>query len=221
MAAFGATTNLQQGNYGAAAWNAAEIGMNFAGAGVLSKIGKPAALGDSPETALSSLLRSGTVPESLGRTTIAPTAQTAIGVLVTRSANPLSPVREFDAFGNEIIYRSMSRPDFEHLENFGVLRPTKETFISPDFGYSSKYTDNKSVTVRFATEPGTSAALQEIGIAAGPRAAQELGLVERSGDWMQTNTRFKVEKGVMNTGLGQGPGITIFNRGIVDFERVR
>jgi YD repeat-containing protein len=221
VAAFGATTNLQQGNYGAAAWNAAEIGMNFAGAGVLSKIGKPVALGDSPETALSSLLRNGTVPESLGRTTISPTAQTAIGVPVTRSANPLSPVREFDAFGNEIMYRSMSRPDFEHLENFGVLRPTKETFISPDFGYSSKYTDNNSVTVRFATEPGTSAALQEIGIAAGPRAAQELGLVERSGEWMQTNTRFKVEKGVMNTGLGQGPGITIFNRGIVDFERVR
>lgn len=30
VSAFGATTNLQQGNYGAAAWNAAEIGMNFA-----------------------------------------------------------------------------------------------------------------------------------------------------------------------------------------------
>lgn len=144
-----------------------------------------------------------------------------VGVPVTRSANPLSPVLEFDAHGNEIMYRSMSPQDFKYLDRTGMLRPTTETSISPDFAYSSKYINNDSVTVRFATAPGTSAALQEIGIAAGPRAAQALGLVERNGSWMQTNTRFKVEGGQMTTQLGQGPGISVFNRGIVDFERVR
>ena len=145
----------------------------------------------------------------------------SVGAPVTRSANPLSPVLEFDAYGNEIMYRSMSPQDFKYLERTGMLRPTTETSISPDFAYSSKYINNDSVTVRFATAPGTSAALQEIGIAAGPRAAQALGLVERNGSWMQTNTRFKVEGGQMTTQLGQGPGISVFNRGIVDFERVR
>ncbi|RYE42498.1 MAG: LysM peptidoglycan-binding domain-containing protein [Hyphomicrobiales bacterium] len=145
----------------------------------------------------------------------------SVGAPVTRSANPLSPVLEFDAYGNEIMYRSMSRDHYRHLLENGELFPTKETFISPDFGYAANYTQNDSVTVRFATKPGTSAALQEIGIAAGPRAAQALGLVERPGKWMQTNTRFKVEGDLMNTGLGQGPGVKIFNHGIVEFERVR
>jgi hypothetical protein len=156
-----------------------------------------------------------------GASAAAADAASTIGVPVTRSANPLSPVLEFDAHGNEIMYRSMSPADFEHLQNFGVLRPTTETSISPNLAYSSKYTNNNSVTVRFATEPGTSAALQEIGIAANPPAAQALGLAERNGGWMQTNTRFKVEGGQMTTQLGQGPGIATFNRGIVDFERVR
>jgi filamentous hemagglutinin len=162
-----------------------------------------------------------TVAPMLGGRGAAADAASTVGVPVTRSANPLSPVLEFDAHGNEIMYRSMSPADFEHLQNFGVLRPTTETSISPNLAYSSKYTNNNSVTVRFATEPGTSAALQEIGIAANPPAAQALGLAERNGGWMQTNTRFKVEGGQMTTQLGQGPGIATFNRGIVDFERVR
>ncbi|MDP9932632.1 hypothetical protein [Variovorax paradoxus] len=144
-----------------------------------------------------------------------------IGVPATRSANPLSTVLEFDAHGNEIMYRSMSREDYRYLRDFGELRPTTETSISPNLAYSSKYTNNNSVTVRFATTPGTSAALQEIGIAANPPAAKALSLAERNDSWMQTNTRFKVEGGQMTTQLGQGPGITTFNRGIVDFELVR
>lgn len=147
----------------------------------------------------------------------------SVGVPVTRSVNPLSPVLELDAHGNEIMYRSLSPQDFKYLERTGMLRPTTETSISPDFAYSSKYINNNSVTVRFATAtaPGTSAALQELGIAANLPAALELGMVQRNGSWMQTNTRFKVEGGQMTTQLGQGPGITIFNRGIVDFKHVR
>ena len=166
----------------------------------------------------SALYALGTAGLPLGR---AEEALGTVGVPVTRSANPLSSVLEFDAHGNEIMYRSMSREDFKYLDRTGMLRPTTETSMSPDFAYSSKYTKNDSVTVRFATEPGTSAALQEIGIAANLPAELELGMAQRSGKWMQTNTRFKVEGGQMTTQLGQGPGIKIFNQGIVDFERVR
>jgi hypothetical protein len=43
----------------------------------------------------------------------------------------------------------------------------------------------------------------------------------KTGKWMKTNTRFKVEGGQMTTQLGQGRCIEIFNENIVHFEKVK
>jgi filamentous hemagglutinin len=156
-----------------------------------------------------------------GASAAAADAASTIGVPVTRSANPLSPVLEFDAHGNEIMYRTMSPDHLKYLDRTGVLLPTTETSVAADLAYTyPKYTKNGGVTVRFALEPGTSAALQEIGIAANSGAAQALGMAERNGSWMATNARFKVEGGQMTTQLGQGKALDIFNRGIIRFEPV-
>ena len=142
-----------------------------------------------------------------------------IGFPVTKSANPLSPVLERDAYGNEIMYRTMPEKQFVQLSKTGKLPPTTETSISPSVDYSSKY---DGVTVKITVAPGTSAQLQEIGIAANkPAAIQFPGMSTQTGSWMQTNARFKVEGGQMTTQLGQGKAIDIFNKNIVDYELVR
>ncbi|QQJ96021.1 hemagglutinin repeat-containing protein [Burkholderia ambifaria] len=148
----------------------------------------------------------------------ASTVSNNVGVPVWKSPNPLSPVQEVDAYGNQIFYRSMSEEQFAYLERTGQLPPTTETSISPVQSYSSKY---DGVTVKFTVAPGTSEQLQGIGIAANPPAATQLpGLSTQTGPWMQSNVRFKVEGGQMTTQLGQGPGINIFNQNMIQFERL-
>jgi hypothetical protein len=141
-----------------------------------------------------------------------------IGVPVTRSSNPLDTVLDLDAHGNEIMYRTMSEKQFRIFEETGQLPFTGETSISPLLEYSSKY---DGVTVKITTQSGTSAQLQEIGIAANKPAAVELPhLSTQTGKWNQTNARFKVEQDQMTTQLGQGKALEIFNENIIDFERV-
>ena len=121
--------------------------------------------------------------------------------------------------GNEIMYRTMSKEQYLQFQETGSLPPTTETSISPSVAYSSKY---DGVTVKITVAPGTSAQLQEIGIAANkPAALQFPEMSTQTGSWMQTNARFKVEGGQMTTQLGQGKAIDIFNQNIVDFGLVR
>ena len=149
-------------------------------------------------------------------------AATRVGVPVTRSTNPLSPVREFDAFGNEITYRTMSPEQAIQFERTGRLPPTTETSTAASLEYASgKYTERGGITFRLTTKPGTSAQLQEIGIAAPGLAPAEFpGMSTRTGPWMQTSARFKVEGGQMTTQLGQGRALDIFNQNLIDFNRV-
>ena len=145
-------------------------------------------------------------------------AAAEIGVPVSRSKNPLSPVLEHDAYGNEIMYRTMSKEQYLQFTESGKLPPTTETSISPSVLYSSKY---DGVTVKITVAPGTSDALQEIGIAVNkPAAIQFPNMSTQTGSWMQTNARFKVEGGQMTTQLGQGNAIDILNQNIVDFALV-
>lgn len=140
---------------------------------------------------------------------------------VTRSTNPLSPVREFDALGNEITYRTMSPAQAKQFELTGQLPATTETSMAASLEYASgKYTKNGGITFRLTTKLGTSAQLQEIGVAAGPKAAAELNLPIRSGSWMETNASFKVEGGQMTTQLGQGRALDVFNENLIDFVRL-
>jgi hypothetical protein len=149
-------------------------------------------------------------------------ARPPIGVIVTRSTNPLSPVLEFDAYGNEITYRTMSPEQARQFERTGKLPPTTETSTAASLEYASgKYTKNGGITFKLTTAPGTSAQLQEIGIAANKPAALEFPeMSTQTGPWMQTNARFKVEGGQMTTQLGQGRALEIFNRNLVDFVRL-
>ncbi|WP_239353008.1 hemagglutinin repeat-containing protein, partial [Snodgrassella communis] len=142
-----------------------------------------------------------------------------IGVPVTKAKNPLSPVQQYDAYGNEIVYRTMSEKQYEKFRETGMMPATTETSVSPVLGYSSQY---NGITVKITVKSGTFAELEKIGIAANEPAAKQFpNMSNRTGKWMQTNTRFKVEGGQMTTQLGQGKGIEIFNHNIVDFERVR
>ncbi|MGR4049463.1 hemagglutinin repeat-containing protein [Kosakonia cowanii] len=142
-----------------------------------------------------------------------------IGVPATQSKNPLNPVQQYDAHGNEIVYRTMSQKQYERFLNTGVMPATTETSVSPILGYSSKY---DGVTVKIAVKPGTFSELEKIGIAANSAAAKELpNMSTQTGKWMDTNTRFKVEGGQMTTQLGQGKGMEIFNKNIVHFEKVQ
>jgi hypothetical protein len=142
-----------------------------------------------------------------------------LGVPVAKAKNPLSPVQQYDAYGNEIVYRTMSEKQYEKFRETGIMPATTETSVSPVLGYSSKY---NGITVKITVKSGTFSELEKIGIAANEPAAKQFpNMSNRTGKWMQTNTRFKVEGGQMTTQLGQGKGIEIFNHNIVDFERVR
>jgi filamentous hemagglutinin len=113
----------------------------------------------------------------------------------------------------------MSESHFEYLQQTGTLLPNTETSTSPLLSYASKY---DGITVKMTTAPGTSARLQEIGIAANEPAATVFpDMSTRTGSWMQTNARFKVEGGQMTTQLGQGRAIDIFNEGLIDFSRIQ
>ncbi|PIT48014.1 VENN motif pre-toxin domain-containing protein [Snodgrassella communis] len=142
-----------------------------------------------------------------------------LGVPVTKAKNPLSPVQQYDAYGNEIVYRTMSPEQFKQFERTGIMPATTETSVSPALGYSSKY---NGITVKITVKSGTFSELEKIGIAANEPAAKQFpNMSNRTGKWMQSNTRFKVEGGQMTTQLGQGKGIEIFNKNIIHFEKVK
>ena len=156
-----------------------------------------------------------------GKGTAGPTqvAKEGIGVPVTQSKNPLSPVQQYDAYGNEIVYRTMSPEQFKQFERTGIMPATTETSVSPVLSYSSKY---DGVTVKIVVKSGTFSELEKIGIAANkPASTQFPNMSTQTGKWMNTNTRFKVEGGQMTTQLGQGKGMDIFNKNIVHFEKVK
>ncbi|MDR5777797.1 MULTISPECIES: hypothetical protein, partial [unclassified Caballeronia] len=209
---------LSSGSYGSAALS--ELGTIAGAAPLLGAAGKgvawslPAAgsMVDSyaAKTGLTSYAVENTGVSALGE----------IGVPVLRSPNPLSPVQEVDAFGNQIFYRTMSPEHFAYLKESGELLPTTETSISPVLSYSSAY---EGTTVKFTLAPGTSEQLQEIGIAANPPTAAQLPALstETRRGWIYTNTQFKVEGGQMTTQLGKGPGIQIFNQNLVKFDLLR
>lgn len=138
---------------------------------------------------------------------------------VTQSKNPLSPVQQYDAYGNKIVYRTMSPEQFKQFERTGIMPATTETSVSPVLKYSSKY---NGITVKIVVKPGTFSQLEKIGISANkPASTQFPNMSTQTRKWMNTNTRFKVEGGQMTTQLGQGKGIEIFNKNIVHFEKVK
>jgi hypothetical protein len=155
-----------------------------------------------------------------------------IGIPHTRSTNPLSPVLDFDAYGNELLYRSMSPEDFRQMKLTGEVPATGETFVSPLQAYSADY---DGTLVRITVKPGTMNELQSIGIAGNPGTAKLFPeLPTETSGWTTNNALFKLEgskgaknahiralnggNGVVNTGLGKGEALNLFNRNILKFE---
>lgn len=158
-----------------------------------------------------------------GGEVLAPEAAAAeVGVPAFRSANALAPVREFDAFGNEIFYRAMTKENFATLELTGRVTKTGETFISPIADYSAKY---DGVLVRITVKPGTAQQLEDIAVtgnAATTELFPELPPAVTVSNWTKTNAMLKLENNgsIVTTGLGRGTALRIFNQNIIKFEQI-
>jgi insecticidal toxin complex protein TccC len=146
-----------------------------------------------------------------------------IGVPYKGSTNPYDPILEYDVDENELIFRSMSKGDFEYLKSTKELKSTTETSISPAIAYSLEYAcPENSETIQFILKPGTSKEIQTIGLAMGKEAISRFPAMKKSGgDWKMTNAQFKSEGKQMTTQLGQGVAINIFNKSIVDYKSIQ
>ncbi|MCG1041753.1 hypothetical protein KQH60_03855 [Mycetohabitans sp. B8] len=146
-----------------------------------------------------------------------------IGVPYKGSKNPCDPILEYDVDKNELIFRSMSKSDYEHLKSTRELKPTTETSISPAIAYSLEYAcPEASETIQFILKPGTSEELQTIGLSMGKAAEERFPTMTKSlGKWAMTNAQFKSEGKQMTTQLGQGDAINIFNKCIVDYKPIQ
>lgn len=113
----------------------------------------------------------------------------------------------------------MSKENFGQLQATGRVPATSETFVSPSGEYASRY---EGVTVKFAVRGGTQDALAGVGVrdasAVASAAYPDMPLV--SPGWTSTSAFFKGEGGILNIGLGRGPGLDIFNDGILGYEVV-
>ncbi|WP_199611736.1 putative Ig domain-containing protein [Flocculibacter collagenilyticus] len=149
-----------------------------------------------------------------------------VGVPTSHSTNPLAPVLDFDGYGNEIFYRSMSPSDYRHMRLTGEIPATGETFISPLQAYSAGYDGN---LIRLTVKPGTMEELFRIGSTGNHGTAKLLPELPRTPKgWSVDYAQFKLEAknkpyinnglGVLNTGLGKGEALNIFNSNLIRFD---
>ncbi|MFE0271759.1 ricin-type beta-trefoil lectin domain protein [Streptomyces sp. NPDC058992] len=125
-----------------------------------------------------------------------------------------------DAEG-ETYYRTMSEEHYQTLKNGGGLSATAETFISPTQAFSEAY---DGVLVKFTVKPGTTAALQQIGVRDASRATRtkfpNMPLVGKG--WRKKNAFFKGEgDNHINIGLGGGDALKLFNKNVDAWEVIR
>ena len=114
----------------------------------------------------------------------------------------------------------MSEADYQQLVATGKLPATSETFISPTQSFSEDYT---GALVKFNMEPGTTSALEGVGVRDASAATQvaypDMPAVSKG--WTSQNAFFKGEGDQINIGLGKGTALDTFNKGIQGFERIR
>lgn len=129
----------------------------------------------------------------------------------------------------------MSIQDAEAYRQTGMLPATSETSVSPLESYSRNFGQgvrSGEVVVRIGVKPGTVEKLMDIGVRAeGMEGIPAFSALPKgSSGWTATSARFKLEAtgqsinngyGVINTGLGRGPALKIFNENIVSFEPLK
>jgi RHS repeat-associated protein len=120
---------------------------------------------------------------------------------------------------SETYFRTMSREHFEELQRTGRMPGTSETFISPTQSFSEGY---DGVTVEFQMKPGTTAALEEIGVRDNSRLTRQQhgDLPPVASGWKEKNAYFKGEGKQVNVGLGTGDALDTFNDNIESFRPV-
>jgi RHS repeat-associated protein len=128
---------------------------------------------------------------------------------------------EGDEPDGEVYYRTMSEAHYQTLKDGGGLSATAETFISPTREFSESY---EGVLVRFTVKPGTTAALEEIGVRDASRATRarfpNMPMVGKG--WRKTSAFFKGEgENHINIGLGGGDALELFNANITSWEVLR
>ncbi|CDG95453.1 Complete genome; segment 11/17 [Xenorhabdus bovienii str. puntauvense] len=143
---------------------------------------------------------------------------------VHNPANWIDPYGLAGEVGNkgdfESYYRSMSPSHYEHLTKTGQLKPTSETFLSPTLGFSESYT---GTLVRFDLNPGTTKALEQIGVRDTSLVTRDLypDMPQVGKGWTKYNAYFKKEDEQINVGLGKGKALDIFNGNISKFEKIK
>jgi RHS repeat-associated protein len=125
----------------------------------------------------------------------------------------------------ETLYRTMKEGHFNTLERTGKMPGTGETMTSPTEWFSQQY---EGVLVKFTMKPGTTQALEDIGVRDTTALTAELypdmPLVTETRGWNQTSALFKAEGGdtpQINIGLGKGTALDLFNSSIQSWERIR
>lgn len=120
--------------------------------------------------------------------------------------------------GSEIYYRTMSQGDYDYLRMTGELPSTGETFISPTKSFSSNY---DGVMAQLKVNKGTTKLLTEIGVSNNTsQSVKDFGrLPQVQSGWNVNNVFFKGEGIQTNIGLGQGRGLEIFNRNLIEYVK--
>ncbi|HEX8343292.1 MAG TPA: hypothetical protein VF657_00930, partial [Actinoplanes sp.] len=131
---------------------------------------------------------------------------------------------KYDDDDVEVYYRAMEEEDWDVLNRpGGKVRATAETCISPTAAYSTKY---RGVLTKLTVKEGTTAQLEAIGLRddseATRRAYPNMPAPETFKGWWKTRAFFKGEgPNHINICLGRGTALAIFNRNLVDKERLR
>jgi len=123
----------------------------------------------------------------------------------------------------EIIYRTITQNDYNHLLSTGRMPPSStlrpETSTSPFQAFSEDY---DGVLVKWYVNLGTIDDLRVIGRTDGTNlvASQFGDMPQAVSGWTDDFVRFKKEGTQVNIQLGVGPGLDIFNDNLIAFERV-
>ena len=116
----------------------------------------------------------------------------------------------------------MSARDYDYLRMTNEFLASGETFISPTVSFSRSY---NGITVKFKLNNGTISMLEQVVLSNGHRAMLAKQLYPdmphvKGIKWSEDFAYFKAEGVQVNIGLGKGRALEIFNRNIINFEKV-
>ena len=136
--------------------------------------------------------------------------------------NPLAWLDPFGLEGDpEIHYRTMSKKHFDILNKTGKVKATGETSTSRVRAYAEEY---DGVTVEFKMKPGTTQALENIGVSDGTadtiKEHPSLPKDPAPPGWGKRSARFKSEGNQVTIQLGKGPALDVFNENIISHQEV-